>query len=128
MNRTFTLARRLFFWAGVYGLIVIFPQYFLEERIGQDFPPAITHPEHFYGFLGTALAWQLAFFVIAKDVVRYRLLMIPGALEKIFFAVAVFSLYLQGRVAVVTVGFAALDLLLACLFLWAFFSITKLAK
>lgn len=122
---TLTFARRTFFWAGIYGVLVLLPQYFLEERIGQDFPPAITHPEHFYGFVGTALAWQFAFFVIATDVVRYRLFMVPAALEKVLFAIAVFTLYFQGRVAAITVGFAALDLGLASLFLWAFFAVAK---
>lgn len=122
---THAFASRLFLWAGIYGIIVLLPQYFLEQKIGQDFPPAITHPEHFYGFIGTALAWQLAFLVISRDVVRYRLLMIPSAVEKILFAVAVFVLYLQGRVPVITAGFAALDLALAGLFLWAFFSVGK---
>lgn len=128
MNRTFRVAQRIFLWAGIYGAIVLIPQYFFEEKIGQDFPPAITHPEHFYGFLGVALAWQFAFIVIARDVVRYRLLMIPCALEKTLFASAMFALYSQGRVPAATVGFATFDLLLAILFLWAFLSVTKVAQ
>lgn len=126
MTRAF--ASRLFLWAGIYGIIVLLPQYFLEEKIGQDFPPAITHPEHFYGFIGTALAWQLVFLVISWDVVRYRLLMIPAAVEKMLFVVAVFVLYLQGRVPAITAGFAALDLAFAGLFLWAFFSVDKVPE
>ena len=62
-----TGARRLFLIAGIYGLAVILPQYFLEARVGRDYPPAITHPEYFYGFLGVAAAWQVAFLVIATD-------------------------------------------------------------
>ena len=37
----------------------------MEARVGRDYPPAITHPEYFYGFLGVAAAWQVAFLVIA---------------------------------------------------------------
>lgn len=122
------VARRLFFWAGIYGIIVLLPQYFMERRIGQDFPPAITHPEHFYGFIGTALAWQFAFLVIARDVIRYRLLMLPAVLEKILFAIAVLVLCLQGRVPAATTVFAALDLCLAGLFLWAFLALTRSAR
>ena len=48
------------------------PNYFLETRLGEDYPPAITHPEFFYGFVGTCLAWQLAYLLIATDPVRYR--------------------------------------------------------
>jgi hypothetical protein len=58
--------------AGIYGLIVLVPQLFSESRIARDYPPVITHPEYFYGFLGVAIAWQLCFLVIAKDPVRYR--------------------------------------------------------
>lgn len=39
-------AKRVFLAAGIYGLIVMLPFYFLENKIGCDFPPAITHPEH----------------------------------------------------------------------------------
>lgn len=46
-----TFARRVFFIAAVYGVIVLVPQYFMEARSGRDFPPPITHPEHFYGFV-----------------------------------------------------------------------------
>jgi hypothetical protein len=48
--------RRLFRLAGMYGLIVMLPQYFLERRIGVDQPPPISHPEYFYGFIGLAVA------------------------------------------------------------------------
>ena len=47
-------AKRVFLVAGVYGVIVIVPMYFAEGRIGRDHPPAITHPEFYYGFLGVA--------------------------------------------------------------------------
>ena len=48
-------ARRTFLVAGIYGLVVLLPMYFLEGRIGRDTPPPITHPEFFYGFLGVAI-------------------------------------------------------------------------
>jgi hypothetical protein len=35
-------ARRIFLIAGVYGLVVLLPMYFLEEKNGRDFPPPIT--------------------------------------------------------------------------------------
>src|SRR5215510_13436828 len=62
----------LFFVAGIYGLVALAPQYFLERKNGLDFPPAITHPEYYYGFLGVAIAWQLAFLILSRDPVRYR--------------------------------------------------------
>jgi hypothetical protein len=39
-----TFARRVFMGAGIYGVVALAPLYFLEERIGRDLPPAITHP------------------------------------------------------------------------------------
>lgn len=122
---TLTAARRIFFWAAVYGVAVLLPQYFLEERLGRDYPPPISHPEQFYGFLGTALAWQAAFFVIARDPARYRLLMLPAVMEKLLFGGAVVVLLLQGRVAPVLAGFAGIELLLAGLFGWAFLSVPR---
>ncbi len=116
MNR----ARRLFLIAGVYGLAVLLPPFFLETRVGRDDPPAVTHPEFFYGFLGVAAAWQIAFLVIATDPVRYRPLMIPSALAKLSFAGAVAVLYWQERLSGVIVGFAAVDFVLGVLFVMAY--------
>ena len=57
-------AKIVFTTAAAWGFLVLPPMYFLEQKIGRDTPPAITHPEYFYGFIGIALAWQLAFFII----------------------------------------------------------------
>jgi hypothetical protein len=113
-------ARWVFLLAGVYGLLVMAPQFFLEEQIGREQPPPITHPEYFYGFVGVVLAWQVLFLVIASDPVRFRPAMLPAVLEKLSFAVAVPLLYLQQRVAPVVVVFAAVDAVLAVLFILAF--------
>ena len=113
-------ARRVFFIAGVYGLLVLAPQYFLEAKTGRDFPPAITHPEYYYGFIGVGLAFQVLFLVIARDPVRYRAAMIPAVLEKATFGVAAVALYLQGRIPAVVLGFALVDLLLGALFVVAY--------
>ena len=113
-------ARILFTVAGVYGILVLLPQYFLEEKTGLDNPPPINHPEYYYGFVGVALAWQVAFLIIARDPVRYRLLMIPSVLEKAGFGVACIILYLQNRLATMTLGFGIFDLILGTLFLVAY--------
>lgn len=112
--------RRLFWIAGIYGLIVMTPQFFMEAQVGRDYPPAITHPEYFYGFIGVVVAWQIAFFIIGTDPARYRLLMIPSVLEKFSFVAVVGVLFAQARVPNVIVGFAIIDLALGILFLVAF--------
>ena len=113
-------ARWVFIIAGVYGFIVITPLYFAEADIARDFPPAITHPEHFYGFLGVTLVWQILFLMIAKDPSRYRIMMLPSFLEKATYAVAIVILYSQQRVSVMILSFAAIDSILGALFIAAF--------
>jgi len=113
MNR---FARNVFTGAGIYGLIVMLPQYFLAARIGRDTPPAITHQEYFYGFIGVVVAWQIVFLLIGRDPERYRLLMIPSVLEKLAFGVPAIILYTQGRVPGSLLFFGLLDLTLGALF------------
>jgi hypothetical protein len=113
-------ARRVFLIAGLYGLAVLLPQYFLEARTGRDYPPAITHPEFYYGFIGVALAWQVAFLIVARDPVRYRLIMIPGMLEKASFGAAAIVLYAQGRIAALMLVAGLTDLAWCALFVIAF--------
>ena len=58
-------AQWVFGIAAAYGVITVAPLYFMEQAIGRQDPPPITHPMFFYGFVGVTLAWQLFFFVIA---------------------------------------------------------------
>jgi hypothetical protein len=106
--------------AGIYGLLVLLPQYFLEEKTGRDSPPAITHPEYYYGFIGVALAWQVLFLILARDPLRYRLMMIPSILEKVSFFVAAIVLFLLGRLGLTILGAAVIDLIFAVLFAIAY--------
>ena len=120
LGRGIVLARRIFTIAGGYGMVVLVPQYLMEGKIGRDSPPPITHPEHFYGFIGVALAWQVLFLILARDPVRYRPIMIPAVLEKIAFGGATVALYLHGRLATMVLGAGLIDLVWAALFLVAF--------
>jgi len=113
-------ARRVFLVAGIYGLIVMAPQYFLEQRVSRDYPPAVTHPEFYYGFVGVTLAWQVLFRVIARDPLRLRPAMPVAVLEKAAFAVAVPILFALGRVHASLLPFAAIDALLGVLFAKAY--------
>lgn len=113
-------AQQVFRWAGILGVIIVAPMYFLEDRIGRDLPPAITHPEYFYGFIGVTLAWQVVYLIIATDPVRYRPLMLTGVLAKGSYATAVAILFLQGRVAAPMATSALFDLTLAVLFALAY--------
>ena len=68
------------------------------------------------------LAWQLAFLVISRDVIRYRLLMLPAVAEKLFFVASTFALYASGRVSAYSIPTAVVDLALGVLFTASFFA------
>jgi hypothetical protein len=120
MNQSNRFAKIVYTVAGVYGLLVLLPQYFLEEKTGRDYPPALTHPEYYYGFVGIALAWQVLFLILARDPVRYRPMMIPTMLEKATFGIATIILFVLNRVGAVMLGAALIDLLLGTLFVIAY--------
>jgi hypothetical protein len=113
-------AKVLYLVAGVYGLLVLAPQYFLEGKNGRDFPPAITHPEYYYGFVGVAIAWQIVFLIMSRDPVRYRPIMLAAVVEKASYAIAVMILYLQGRTAALILGTGIIDMAFGALFLLAY--------
>lgn len=113
-------ARNVFLIAGIYGIVIILPMYFIEETLNAEFPPAITHPEYYYGFLGVTLAWQILFLLIARDPAKFRIMMIPAIFEKVFYVVAIFWLALAGRVVAAVISGAIVDLALAVLFLLSY--------
>ena len=45
------LAKWTFRLAGIFGLIAMVPILFAEKLIAQIMPPAVNHPEFFYGFV-----------------------------------------------------------------------------
>ena len=69
----------------------------MESTIDRQAPPAITHPEYFYGFLGAGLAWQVLFLVLSTDPVRYRTMILPCVLEKVSWGIALIVLLSLGR-------------------------------
>lgn len=113
-------AKIVFWGAGIWGVLILTPLYFLLDSIGRQDPPPITHPLFYYGFAGIALAWQFAFFVIAKDPARFRLMMIPSVLEKLAFGIPAIVLYTQRRIGAGDLALGCIDLLLGALFLVAF--------
>lgn len=125
MLKHMNFAKWVFLIAGAYGILLITPMYFTESQVNIDFPPAITHPENYYGFIGVTLAWQIAFLIISIDPERFRPLMIAAILEKISYAIALAILFAQGRVAALLLWFGGVDLMLGTLFLIAFLRTPK---
>jgi hypothetical protein len=113
-------AKVVFWVAGIWGVLVIAPLYFMFDLIGKNDPPAITHPGFYYGFVGCALAWQIAFLIIGANPVRLRPMMIPSMVEKFTFGVAVVALVMQGRMHRADLVFAGTDLGLGVLFVAAY--------
>lgn len=122
---TMKFARITFLVAAVYGVLALAPQYFLESYIGRTDPPAITHPEFFYGFIGVALAFQIVFLIISRDPVRYRPLMLASVVEKFSFGIAAIVLYIQGRLSANMLGAGLVDLVLGVLFIASYFKTRK---
>jgi len=119
---------KIVFWAaGLWGVIVITPLFFIFDLVGRQDPPPITHPGFYYGFATAALAWQLAFFVIASDPVRFRTLMLPSMFEKFSYGVVVFTLCFQSRMRRGDLVFGIVDVLLGIFFVVAFMRTKSLA-
>jgi hypothetical protein len=109
---------KIVFWiAGIWGVLILTPLYFMFDFIGRQDPPAITHPGFYYGFVSVGLAFQVAFLVIARDPVRLRPMMIPSMIEKFGGGGTFVVLYLQHRLTPGDFGLGCIDLLFGILFL-----------
>lgn len=113
---TVKFARQVFLWAGIIGMIEIVPMLFLEEKVGSSLPPAITHPEFYYGFVVVAFSWQIAFLIISRDPERYVPLMPALFLEKLLYPIVVAVLYVQGRASAQLFPGPIIDLIWLALF------------
>lgn len=112
---------KIVFWiAGIWGLLVVTPLFFLKDYVGAQTPPAVTHVEFYYGFAAVAMAWQIAFLIIAIDPARYRPLIVASVLEKVGFGIVEFVLYSQGKLPASQLPLAGVDVLLAVLMLVSF--------
>ena len=113
-------ARIVFTIAGLWGLAILTPMYFMLDLIGRSYPPAITHPDFYYGFIGVALAWQIAFLIIGRDPVRFHAMMIAAVLEKFVWVTSLCVLYMQGGIEPGQFAVAVPDFVLGVLFVISF--------
>ena len=113
-------AKVVFIGAGIWGVVVLTPLFWLVDVTGRRYDPPAAYPHFFYGFFAVALAWQIAFLVIGSNPIRYRLLMIPAAIEKFAYVVTLAVLSGQGRIAQVDAAAAVPDGLIGLLFIVAF--------
>ena len=113
-------ARIVFVGAGIWGLAVLTPLYWLIDITGRRYPAPVDYPHFFYGFLSVALAWQIAFLIIGINPLFFRALMIPGILEKFGWVATLAVLYGQSRISTIDAQAAIPDLALGILFVAAF--------
>ena len=76
-------AKVVFVCAGIWGIGVLTPLYWLVDVSGRRYGVPTEYPQFYYGFLSVAMAWQIAFLIIGSNPARFRMLMIPGILEKL---------------------------------------------
>ena len=115
-----TFAKVVFTGAGIWGIVVLTPLYFLIDITGKPWPAPANYPHFFYGFISVALAWQLAFLIIGSNPARFRLLMLPAIVEKLGHVTTVGILYARGQINQAAAGTALPDLVLGILFVAAF--------
>lgn len=112
-------ARIVFIGAGVWGIAVLTPLYWLVDVTGRAYSPPADYPQFFYGFLSVAMAWQIAFLVIGSNPSRFWPLMIPSVVEKLGHVTTVAVLYGKDRISTLDAQAALPDLLLGLLFIAA---------
>jgi hypothetical protein len=117
---TMKFASTVFRVAAVWGVLVLAPLFFMFDGSGVTGNPPFTYLQAYFGFLCVTLAWQLAFWVIGSDPVRFRPLMVPAMVEKFGFVLALTVLYMQGRVGPSEVLPAVPDFVLGALFVAAY--------
>jgi hypothetical protein len=113
-------ARWVFLVAGVWGVLVLTPMYFLYDFKTGHTPTGTSSPDIYFGFASVTLAWQVLFFFLSTNPPRYRPMIIPCLLEKFGYVATLALLFLKGSAAPTLLPFAAADLVLGVLFATAF--------
>ena len=113
-------ARIVFIAAGLWGVFVLTPVYFVADAAGRHGAAAIGYSQFFYGLFPITMAWHVAFLLIGWQPVRFRPLMIPSMLGKFGDVVTVVVLHGHARVSAADAASSAADLVLGVLFIVAF--------
>ena len=113
-------ARNVFLVAGIWGVLVMTSMYFLFDVVNRQYPPPITHPDFYYGFVSITLAWQIVFLVISTDPLRYRPIMAAALVEKFGYIATLGLLYAKGQIQFGQFAVVAPDCILGSLFVVAF--------
>jgi hypothetical protein len=119
-------ARYVFLIAGIYGLFVTFPLYFMEAKLSADYPPPMNHLENYYSFIGVTVVWQILFLFIARDPLRFRPVMVFCSLEKLSLVPTFLVLFPRGLYPQAWIPLLVIDLALGVLFVISHFKTKEL--
>ena len=111
-------ARWVFTIGGIWGVLIIAPLFMLEGQLARLNGP-FSHPDVYYGFVASTLAWQFGYLVIGRRPEAYRPFMLLGAMGKVLYAGSTWLLFAGGRIRLTVPLITAPDLLLAALFVVA---------
>jgi hypothetical protein len=110
-------ARYIFWTAGAWGVAVLL--FLLVDPDRAVAPGATGRPDFYYGFVGVGMAFQIAFWVIGADPLRFRPMMLVSVCEKFFYVASLTSLLAAHRAPARMTGAAVIDGFLGVLFLIA---------
>ena len=113
-------ARIVFLLAGVWGILVLTPFYWLLDITGRRYAPPMEYPGFFWGFMAITMTFQLVFLMIGSDPRRFRPLMIPCMLEKFGYVATLLLLFNRGRIPWIDTQPFIPDLTLGLLFVAAY--------
>jgi hypothetical protein len=75
---------------------------------------------YFYGFVGTAMAFQFVFWIIGGDPIRFRTVMLACPVEKLGFVIPITVLAVHDGVGSSTIAAGVIDLVLGIGFVAAY--------
>lgn len=115
-------AKIVFAIAGVWGILVLTPLFFLVDLTGRKYAPPGSYPHFFYGFFALAMVFQFVFFIIASDPARFRPMIIAAILEKAAYVAVCGVLYSRGQITLTDASTCFADCILGILFICAYFT------
>jgi len=116
-----TFAKWVFTIGGIWGVLIIGPLFFVEGMMADAAGKPFNHPDTYYGFVASTFAWQLGYLVIGRNPAPYRPFMLLGALGKVIYFASTWILFARGRIVITVPMVASPDILLATLFVVAWF-------
>ena len=115
-------AKIVFAIAGVWGILVLVPFFFLVDLTGRRYAPPSSYSHFFYGFFALALVFQFVFFIIASDPARFRPMIIAAIFEKATYIAVCAVLYSRGQITLNDASTCFADCILGALFIFAYFT------